>query len=129
MGLTEQTLMHRMFVCRNVPPERRVEGLSFSCHGLVARKKPEEQAYWLAEARRHAWGYIHMRDALRAARSADEQPTLLPPEEPAMQPEVDVMLVLEAAQAILRDAQPAEDGWVRVPQESFARLQAASRVG
>ena len=124
-GLTEQVLQHRMFVCKNVPPERRVNGLAFSCHALVARKPASEQAYWLNEAATRGWGYVHLRDAMQSVRR-EEQPALIPPDpaEPPHDTGINVTLLLEAAQAVIRDGH-VEDGYVRVPVESFERLRAA----
>jgi hypothetical protein len=128
-GLTEQTCMHRMFVCKNVPLERRVPGLGFAVHALVARKPAHEQAYWLNEAAKHGWGYVHLRDAMAGVRR-EEQPTLpIGGDGDLDDPEADeggvnIALLLEAAQALIRDAQD-EGEFVKVPVESFARLRAA----
>ena len=46
-GLAPQTLLAYMFVCENVPPKRRKQGVPFSCHAAVARLTPAEQTKWL----------------------------------------------------------------------------------
>lgn len=128
-GLTESTIQHRMFVCENVPPERRVPGVSFSCHALVARRKPAEQAYWLNEAAKGGWGFLQLKEQLQHANRADQPPLPLdpppPPDPPLHDTGVNVMLLVDAAEAVLRDARDDDDGYVKVPVESFERLRAA----
>lgn len=122
IGLSEQTLLGRIFVAKNVPPERRKANLSFSCHALVARKSPQEQEHWLGKASEHGWGYAQLKDAMKAARK-EERPPIFDDDD---DPDINAELVLEVAAAILRDARASEDPTVfLVPAEDIARLRAA----
>lgn len=127
-GLSEQTLLGRMFVSENVPPARRQAGVSFSCHSAVSRLEPPEQTRWLKAAAKGGWSYAELKERMKAARK-DTRPALpgLEDDEPA---EIDTNLLIEVAQAILRDAREADDGsthpgYVYVPVEDIARLRAA----
>lgn len=119
--LSEQTLLHYQFVCRQVPQSRRQAALAFGVHALVARQEPKEQNYWLKQAVRKGWGEKELRDAMKAKRS-ETAPQMFPDETPKGE-------LAEVALAILRDARQADDGqhWL-IPNEDIARLKAAVGV-
>ena len=120
-GLSEQTLLARMFVSENVPISRRQPGVSFSCHAKVARLKPDEQTRWLKAAAKGGWSYAELSERMKAARK-DTRPALPGLEEV----EINTAMVIEVAQAILRDATQDDDpGFYRVPVEDIARLKGA----
>ncbi len=124
-GLSEQTLLARMFVCENVPPSRRIEGVPFSCHAAVARLKPDEQERWLKACEKGGWSYAELKQRMKAARK-DEHPAI-PGTENGPSGEPDMGMLLEVARAILRDAKRADDdpSVFLVPAEDMARLTAA----
>jgi hypothetical protein len=118
-GLAEQTLLNRVYVCKNVPPSRRRAALSFSVHSEVAPLPAKEQKQWLDKAERHGWTQRELRAAMKATRK-DERPALTDGEEP------DAEALMEVALAILRDVTPHIDGQHQlVPNEDIARLRAA----
>lgn len=118
-GLTEDTLLRYQFVCRQVPAARRIPGMSFGTHAVVARMEPLEQKQWLKEAKKRGWNERDLRKAIAAKRS-EMKPSL-----PGLG-DYDPKLVTEVAQAILRDARPAEDGQhYLVSNENIVRLRAA----
>lgn len=120
-GLSEQTLLSRLFVSENVPESRRQEGVSFSCHAAVSRLPAKEQSRWLKAAASGAWSYAELRSRMKAARR-DEKP-MLPGAEPG---DLDIDLIVEVAKAILRDAREAYDpAYHEVPTEDIVRLRAA----
>lgn len=123
-GLAEQTLLNRMFVCENVPPSRRLEGVPFSCHAAVARLKPDEQSRWLKAAQRGGWSLAELKQRMKAARK-DERPALPGTDDPVGEP--DMEMLLDVARAILRDAKRDESNPAvyLVPAEDMARLTAA----
>lgn len=117
-GLSEGTLLHRSFVCKNVPRSRRHATLPFSAHALVARLDAREQRKWLMKAASKGWTTAQLAEAMRAKRK-DTAP-------PLFDGDVDENLLLEVAKAILRDAQEAGDpAYFLVPREDIARLGAA----
>jgi len=117
-GLAEQTLLNRVYVCKNIPPSRRRAALSFSVHSEVAPLSAREQKMWLDRAERQGMSQKELRAAMKATRK-DEQP-------PVDDGDPDADSVLEVAKAILRDARPAEDGAHHlIPNEDIARLRAA----
>lgn len=119
-GLNEQTLLHYQFVCREVPASRRQSQLAFGAHALVARLEPKDQTYWLKQAVRKGWGEKELREAMKAKRK-DTQPTMFDADEGTGK-----TVLSEVAEAILRDARPADDGQHHlVPNEDMARLRAA----
>jgi hypothetical protein len=119
--LTEQTLLHYQFVCRQVPQSRRQAPLAFGVHALVARLEPKEQTYWLRQAVRKGWGEKELREAMKAKRS-ETAPQMFPDDKPTNE-------LADVALAILRDAKPHDDAqhWL-VPNEDMARLKAAVGV-
>lgn len=117
-GLAEQTLLNRVYVCKNIPPSRRRAALSFSVHSEVASLPAKEQKQWLDRAERQGMSQKELRAAMKATRK-DERPPLL-------DGDPDAEGVLEVAKAILRDAVPDIDGQHHlVPNEDIARLRAA----
>jgi hypothetical protein len=116
-GLSEQTLLNRAYVCRQVAPSRRRASLAFSVHAEVASLPAKEQTHWLKRAEKDNWTRQILREHMKAKRK-DEKPTL--PIDP------DEATVLEVAKAILRDAREADDGQhFLVPNEDIARLRSA----
>lgn len=67
------TVRNCAYVCRNVPPENRVNGLSFDHHYLVAKMPSEEQRRFLAEAAENMWS---VRDLSRAIKGLSPQKAL-----------------------------------------------------
>jgi hypothetical protein len=120
-GLAEQTLLNRAYVCRHVPPERRIEGLAFGVHALVAALSGREQKKWLAEAKKNGWGREDLRRAMRDthATDRDEAPLAAGDHEP-LEPGV----ILEAALAVVKSRKDYGADWL-VPKDRMARLIAA----
>lgn len=118
-GLAEQTLLNRVYVCKNVPPSRRRAALSFSVHSEVASLDAREQKMWLDRAERQGMSQKELRAAMKATRK-DERPPIHDDENDHEGTLVTV------AKAILRDARPADDGQHHlIPNEDVARLRAA----
>jgi hypothetical protein len=118
--LSEPTLLHYQFVCREVPESRRQASVAFGAHALVARMEPREQNKWLKEAARKGWGERELRDAIKAKRT-EMRPQMFDDDEAQ-----DVSPLAEVGLAILRDAVPHIDGQhYLIPNEDVARLRAA----
>lgn len=118
-GLAEQTLLNRVYVCKNIPPSRRRAALSFSVHSEVASLSAREQKMWLDRAERQGMSQKELRAAMKATRK-DERPALTDGDDDHESQLVTV------AKAIIRDARPADDGQHHlVPNEDVARLRAA----
>lgn len=119
-GLAEQTLLNRSYVCRHIPPGRRVEGLAFGVHALVAAMSSKDQTKWLTEAKKKGWGREDLRRALRETHATNrDEDAKLPGPEPLAPG-----LVLEAALAVVKSREDYGDRWL-VSKESMARLIAA----
>ncbi len=119
-GLSEQTLLQRSYVCRNIPRSRRRAGLSFSVHLLVAKLDARAQKTWLDRAEKNGWSAKDLAAAMKALRK-DERPTLLDGDG-----EVDADELAVVARAILRDAKESGDpAYYLIPREDMARLAAA----
>lgn len=73
--LSPQTLANVQSICHRVPPQRRLAGVSFSCHAEVAALEPAEQKSWLqvADEERLTKGELR-------ARIRDEGPDVQPQE-------------------------------------------------
>lgn len=121
-GLSEQTNLRVMAVCRNVPSSRRRDVLSWSCHAAVQSLDAREQKAWLDRAAKSNWGFKELRSAMQAARH-DEKPQL-PGTEPG---EPDAELLLDAARALVAHAEIAGEN-VIVRVEDFTRVKAALGV-
>jgi hypothetical protein len=116
-GLSEQTLLNRAYVCRNVSREMRRANLPFSVHAEVAPLPPKEQRRWLDRAAEHNWTVKDLRSNMKHRRTDTPPPVTGDPD-----PDSDVLL--EVAKAILRDARPAEDSQHHlIPNEDIARLR------
>jgi hypothetical protein len=119
--LAEQTLLNRMYVCRQIPMKDRKLGVSFSVHAVVAGcKTAKEMRYWLGRAEKGAWSVQQLREAMRAKRSEEAPP--LPGangHDPAQ--------VLEIARVVW-DAKTEYGADFLVPREPMARLGAALGV-
>ena len=121
-GLAEQTLLNRMYVCRNVRPEVRRVGLAFSVHAEVAAcKTAREQRRWLDKAERHGWNRQQLRDAMKAKRT--EAAPLDLDDDPGEGP-IDTKRVIEVCERILAERKDYGDAWL-VPKEPMAILAAA----
>lgn len=119
-GLAEQTLINRAYVCRHVPPQRRIQGIEFGVHALVAAMTAREQKKWLAAALKNGWGREDLRRALRETKATDRDDAPLPgPGEPLAPG-----LVLEAAVAVVKSRKDYGGDWL-VPKDAMARLIAA----
>ncbi len=93
---TEGTLKQYRYVAQNVPPSRRLDGVSFSVHAEVAGLDAKEQREWLARAKDHGWSKRELRAAIRAA----ERTQILSGQAPTMHTvDVQVRVVVEAASA------------------------------
>jgi hypothetical protein len=121
-GLAEQTLLNRVSVCKNVPPERRIAGLSFSAHAEVAPMGAREQSAWLGRAAKGGWSRAELRARIKAKHQEDEGFAV----DGAGEPPLSLPLLREVLQALLGAAVLHEDGeYVLVPVEAFARLREA----
>lgn len=121
-GLTEETLLRRMRVCRGVPPSRRRAALSFSVHSEVAALPADAQTRWLNRAEKAGWTLADMRAAMREERRLNSEPAaeLPDPREP-LPPEA----VLQAARRVVAEGRSyGDDGWL-VSREAMAQLAAA----
>jgi hypothetical protein len=70
-GLAEKmyssgTLRNAAYVCRSVPPESRVSGLSIDHHYEVARIPVQDQKVWLEKALSDGWSNRELRESLAA---------------------------------------------------------------
>jgi hypothetical protein len=124
-GLSEQTLLGFKFVCAAVPKERRKANLGYSHHARVARMTPKEQKAWLDKASKNGWPYDVLAENIKAKRR-EERPQL-PGVEDTNGSGPNQALIVEVAQAILRDAQEHADdpNLYVVPVEDIVRLRAA----
>jgi len=116
-GLSEQTLLNRASICRNIPREIRRARLPFSVHAEVASLPLREQRRWLDKAERGNWTREELRSQMKATRTDTPPPEL---------PEPELAALLEVARAILRDCKEHDDpGFYLVPTEDVVRLRAA----
>jgi hypothetical protein len=74
LDLAVPTLERIKWVARQVSPERRRPGVSFSAHQLVAALPPEEQTRWLLRAEDDRLSYGELRGLLNAALPAAPEP-------------------------------------------------------
>lgn len=117
-GLAEQTLTNRMYVCRNVPPSRRRQGVSFSVHAEVAPMTPREQEKWLRLAADHGLTRAELRARMKATRKDT------PPVDPEDDETPDIRRVVTCARSLLRNAEEAGEN-VICRREDVAQLRAA----
>lgn len=118
-GLSEQTLLNCVSVCRAIAPSRRRAALPFGVHEPVARLSAREQTKWLDRAEKNGWTREDLRRALADAESGGKQQEILPP---AGKPKPAV--VMEAAVRVVRSRREMGDGWL-VSREAMAALEAA----
>ena len=118
-GLNEGTILNRVYVCRNIPPSRRIASLSFGTHEAVSALPAREQRYWLEKAAKQGWTRQQLRQAM-AARRKDDKPQLLPPS-PG---DVDADLLVQAVHDLLLHAEESGEN-VIVRREDVARVRAA----
>lgn len=79
-GLSYQTLRNYAWVSRRFDLSRRRPTLSFQHHAELASMPVEQQEFWLDRAEEHRWTTKQLRNALRAARQGEQQPTVAPAE-------------------------------------------------
>lgn len=118
-GLSEQALLRRVYVCRNVPPQRRRAGLPFSVHMAVASLGAKEQTKWLKRADEGQWSAQELRTRMKSARK-DEAPPMFD-DDPV---DVDPALLTEAARSLVANADVQGEN-VICRREDFARVKAA----
>jgi hypothetical protein len=121
-GLSEQTNLRVMAVCRNVPPTRRLDRLSWSVHAAVSGLPAGEQKAWLRKAEAQGWGYSELRKNMQASRRDEKPPLFDGDAPPAGDPDVD--RVLEVARLIARSGEIAGDN-VIIWHDYFVQLVAA----
>jgi hypothetical protein len=117
-GLAEQTLVNRMYVCRNVPPSRRVQGVSFSVHAEVAPLSPREQTKWLRIASERGLSRAELRGRMKATRKDEGPLDDLDDETPNM------TRILPAVRRLLRNAEEAGEN-VICRREDIVQLRSA----
>ncbi len=64
---TEASVKQYRYIAQNVPPSRRLEGVSFSVHSEVAGLDAKDQRKWLEKAKDHGWTARETRNEIRAA--------------------------------------------------------------
>jgi hypothetical protein len=65
LGLDMQTVYNYVWVARSIPIERRVIGLSWEHHKIVAGQVDDLQDYWLARALEEGWSTRDLRGAMK----------------------------------------------------------------
>lgn len=70
--MSGETIRNAMWVCRNVPPERRREELFYSHHKEVAHLPGEAQTRWLQKAIDNGWSTRELIDEMRKFYSPPE---------------------------------------------------------
>lgn len=75
----EKTLRVYAWVCRQVPPAKRVTGVSFSHYILLAKLPEDKQVEWAEQVVENDWSQRQLRKALRNANTsnASMQPCVL----------------------------------------------------
>lgn len=123
-GLAESTRLAFQAVCANVDVKIRKVNLGFSHHAKVSRLEPRDQKRWLDRASKQGWTYATLVEHMKAHR-AETRPQLPGTEDD--NGAVDRRLVVEVAEAILRDAaeHPDDPQHYLVPVEDIVRLRAA----
>ncbi|MFH8881643.1 LmbU family transcriptional regulator [Streptomyces californicus] len=77
-GLDYQTIRNYAWVARRFDHGRRRSALSFQHHAEVAAMEPEQQDYWLDQAKRFGWSRNELRRNIRAARQGKAGPAAVP---------------------------------------------------
>ncbi|MFF8742513.1 MULTISPECIES: LmbU family transcriptional regulator [Streptomyces] len=77
-GLDYQTIRNYAWVARRFDHGRRRSALSFQHHAEVAAMEPEQQDYWLDQAKRFGWSRNELRRNIRAARQGKAEPAAVP---------------------------------------------------
>lgn len=65
-GLTEGTVSVYRSIGKSVPPENRVEGVSFGHHMVVSKLEGQEQVEWLERSKDEGWTRQELRSEIRA---------------------------------------------------------------
>lgn len=120
-GLAEQTLLNRVTICRAIPPSRRVPGLSFSTHALVAPLGAREQRHWLKLANDNGWTRAELARQLKQRDEDDGGSDGGPSGGSGGE---DQRLIVDAARVLVANYELAGEN-VIVRREHFARLMAA----
>jgi hypothetical protein len=117
-GLSEQVLLRRMYVAKQIPPSRRRASLPFSVHVEVAGLSAREQTAWLNKAERENWTRAELREHMRAARTEQS------PELPVDPTGVDMDQLVAAARQLDAEKRDAGADYL-VTKETMARLHGA----
>jgi hypothetical protein len=64
-GLAPQTIENILSIGRRVPPERRVDGVTFSVHAEVAALPPADQMRWLRVAKEERLTKVELRAKIK----------------------------------------------------------------
>ena len=64
-GLAPQTIENILSIGHRVPPERRVDGVSFSVHAEVAALPPSDQSRWLTTAKEQRLTKMELRAKIK----------------------------------------------------------------
>jgi len=116
-GLAEQTLTNRAYVCRSVPPSRRLAGVPFSVHAEVAPMTARDQEKWLRRAAEGGWTVKELRSRMKATRT-DTPPMDLDDETP------NIERVVTCVRRLLRNCEEAGEN-VICRREDIVQLRAA----
>lgn len=116
-GLAEQTITNRAYVCRAIPPSRRLQGVPFSVHAEVASMTPREQVKWLQRAAEGGWSVKELRSRMKATRT-DTPPVDFDDDS------VSLGVVLPAVRRLLRNCEEAGEN-VICRREDIVQLRVA----
>jgi hypothetical protein len=119
-GRAKGTLLEYARVSRNIAHARRRPDLSFTVHQLVAAKLPPEQDRWLDDAEAHRWSVEEMRGEMQRDRVTGDALSARPRQSRARAEILEH--VEDVAGAVLRAAEPLQDGYARVPVDVLYRL-------
>jgi hypothetical protein len=64
-GLAPQTIENVISIGKRVPPERRVDGVTFSVHAEVAALPPADQVRWLKVAKEERLTKVELRAKIK----------------------------------------------------------------
>lgn len=120
-GRSKGVLTDWLRVAMFVNPARRRPDLTWSHHRLVVKCSPREQRSWLTKAATRGWSVEELKGAMQTDTAADygtnrESPPLVE----------DVRSVIRL---LLRHGSPDGNGYVLVPVDVWARLQAVGGEG
>lgn len=78
-GLAPQTIENILSISRRVPPERRVDGVTFSVHAEVAALPPVDQSRWLKIAKEQRLTKVELRAKIKPELPPAVRPTMTCP--------------------------------------------------